>query len=215
MDETEFANNFWYFYLDLEQDFLEIEKTIPYDNINKNTFSYKYMGLLMSICSEIDFVFKKFIEFKDEEFPKNNLGDYFKFVNENFPELKNSEIRGYNHRFIDLKCTPFKYWDSNNSPRWWQVYNKIKHDRVKIKEENHEWYLYANQKNVLKALGGLFILNMYFYRECFNNLEENCKVPLPQSKIFNLENWGDYRENMIGNGVYIADNLNIFHSPHY
>lgn len=203
MNGNDFENKFWIFYLELEQDFLQIEKTIPYDVINKNTFSYKYMGLLLSICSEIDFIFKKFIDFKDDSHEKNNIIDYERFIERYYPNFKNSEITGYKYRFADLKLKPFKNWDSGNSPKWWQVYNKIKHNRIIIKDEEHEWYLYANQNNVLKALGALFILDMYFYREFVYNSDGGCKVPLPQSEIFNLENWGNYRSKLISNMHYL------------
>lgn len=202
MNSAEFKERIWYFYLELEEEFLEIEKIIPYDDINKDTFSYKYMALLQSICSEIEAVFKKFIELKNNALKKKDIRDYEKFIELYYPEFKNSEITCYRHRFNNKKLKPYQYWNSSVSPKWWQVYNKIKHDRVKIKEEENEWYLYANQKNVLKALGGLFILNMYFYREKVLNPEE-CEIPLPQSEIFNLENWGDYRGKLFGNRLYL------------
>lgn len=110
MDTTEFENKFWSFYLNIEEEFLEIEKIIPHDKINKNTFSYKFMGLLLSICSEIDFVFKSFIESKDNSFSKRNFDDYERFVEKYFPDFKKSEVTGYKNRFVDLRCKPFKYW---------------------------------------------------------------------------------------------------------
>lgn len=211
MDRTEFENKFWSFYINLEEEFLEIEKIIPYDKINKNTFSYKFMGLLLSICAEIDFTFKMFIESKDDSFSRRNFDDYERFVENYYHDFKNSEVKGYKNRFRDLRCKPFKYWRCGDAPKWWQVYNKIKHNRIKIKEDENEWYLYANQKNVLKALGALFILNMYFYRECVDDLEKECVVPLPQSRIFNLENWGDYRSNLIGNNYYLDSDTLVLH----
>lgn len=202
MNSNEFEERIWYFYLELEEEFLQLEKIIPYDDINKNTFTYKYMALLQSICSEIETVFKKFIELKDNTLKKKKIEDYEKFIEKYYPRFKNSEITCYKHRFNNKRLKPYQHWNSDNSPNWWQVYNKIKHDRVKIKEEDTEWYLYANQKNVLKALGGLFILNMYFYREIVFNPDE-CEIPLPQSEIFNLENWGNYREKLFGNRIYL------------
>jgi len=198
------------FYIHLEEEFLEIEKIIPYDKLNKNTFSYKFMGLLLSICSEMDFIFKMFIESKDNSFSKRNLDDYRRFIECYYQDFKNSEVTGYKNRFTDLRCQPFKYWSCVAARKWWQVYNKIKHDRIKLKEDEKEWYLCANQKNVLNALGALFILNMYFYRECVD-LEKECEVPLPQSKIFNLENWGNYRSNLIGNNYYLNSDTLVLH----
>lgn len=210
MDAIEFENKFWSFYINLEEEFLDIEKIIPYDKLNKNTFSYKFMGLLLSICSEMDFIFKMFIESKDNSFSKRNFDDYGRFIECYYPDFKNSEVTGYKNRFTDLRCKPFKYWTCGNAPKWRQVYNKIKHDRIKLKWDEKEWYLCANQKNILKALGALFILNMYFYRECVD-LEKECEVPLPQSRIFNLENWGNYRANLLGNNYYLDSDTLILH----
>lgn len=75
-----------------------------------------------------------------------------------------------------------------------------------------EWYKYANQENVLNALSGLFQLNMYFYKEIINkeSPDELLEVPLPTSKIFRLENWGDYHKFMVGE-YSTEPALNEFH----
>lgn len=57
---------------------------------------------------------------------------------------------------------------------------------------------------------------MYFYRECMDDLEKECEVPLPQSRIFNLENWGNYRSNLIGNNSYMDhDTLVLYYNEQY
>ena len=49
---------------------------------------------------------------------------------------------------------PFKTFSKDQSPDWWNAYNKVK----------HKWYdklkVYGTLKNVIEALGGLFILNV-------------------------------------------------------
>lgn len=51
MNAEEFEKTFWNYYLELEREYLEIERTIPFDETNYDTFSYKYMDLLWAICS--------------------------------------------------------------------------------------------------------------------------------------------------------------------
>jgi hypothetical protein len=46
----------------------------------------------------------------------------------------------------------------NNPPKWWTAYNKIKHHR-------DAEYDQANLKNALNAVGGLFVMVLYLYKE--------------------------------------------------
>lgn len=161
------------------------------------------MKLLKSICAEMDVVFKRFCEFNENR--ESGINNYEKFIKENFSEFKNSEITCYAARYDDMKLYPFKNWERNQPPIWWSTNNKLKHHRDEFKKDSDggnimEWYKYANQENVLNALSGLFQLNMYFYKEIINkeSPDELLEVPLPTSKIFRLENWGDYHKFMVG-----------------
>ena len=60
MNPQDFEKTFWNYYLELEKDYLEIEKLIPFDETNYNTLSYKYMDLLWAICSEVEALFKEY-----------------------------------------------------------------------------------------------------------------------------------------------------------
>lgn len=204
MNKENFEKQFWYFYIDIEEEFLEIGKTIPIDIINRNTFSFKYAKLLQTICSEIDVIFKKFMDFKKYPHKKENIQTYESFINNNFNDFKSSTITCYKsfHNYESIK--PYEDWTSQDSPRWWKINNKIKHSRSELNEFGVEQYKRANQYNVLYALAGLFILLMYFYEEIINedSPEEKLRVPLPQSEIFHLENWGNYYKNIIANKYY-------------
>ena len=60
MNKDEFLNKHWFMYHKLEGEFLKIEKTIPIVSENFETFSYSYMRLLGSICSEFNECFKNY-----------------------------------------------------------------------------------------------------------------------------------------------------------
>ena len=53
-------------------------------------------------------------------------------------------------------------WDEWNTaggvPHWWTAYNKTKHER-------HTEYHQANLRNALNAVAGLFVMDLYLYRE--------------------------------------------------
>ena len=189
MDVIEFHNKFWYFYLELENEFLEIEKIIPVHSINETTFSYTYVRLLGLICSEIDVVFKEFVEFKQFQIERDNMANYKKFIEETYEVFIENEISCHNIRFNHLKFQPFFDWSLNVDLKWWNINSAIKHNRNE-KENGVEAYKFANQKNVLNALSGLFQLNMYFYKELAEDWNLGDQMPQPKSNIFNLGYWG-------------------------
>ena len=211
MDNHDFEKVFWRMYLELEGEFLDIEKTIPIDSHNSKTFSYKYMRLLESICAEIDVLFKRFAEFKGTDC--SSIGKYEEFIENNFTDFKNAEITLYPSRYSEKKLYPFKNWKQNNPPKWWTVNNKVKHHRDEKDDNNLEWYKNANQENVLNALSGLFQLNLYVYKDIISKKPSNdaFDVPLPASEIFHLENWGDYYNLLVG--THLADKA-IFKHMH-
>lgn len=203
MNAEKFEKTFWNYYLELERNYLEIEHLIPFDEVNYYTFSYKYMGLLGSICSEIDVLFKMYIKLKEytvdldqNNEPIYNIDQYLKFIESQVPNFKSQEITCYNPRFYNEKVFPFNTWSISNPPKWWTVGNKLKHDKEKV-IDGKKAYKYANQIFVLNALSALFQLNLYIYKEFKKDDEEELKVPLYESQLFHLENWGDYYRYII------------------
>ena len=206
MDKDYFEKKFWFFYMDIEEEFLDISKIIPIDSVNSETFSFKYMKLLMVICSEINLILTNFMDFKEFEYEKKNIIWYEKFISTFFPNFKSSSVTCYKsyHNYNEI-ITPFLDWDNNNSPLWWSINNKVKHNRDELDEEKGiEKFKSANQLIVLNALAGLFILEMYFYNEIVkDNPDVSLKVPLPQSEIFHLNNWGEYYRKIIANKHFL------------
>lgn len=213
LDSLESFNSYWTYYIELENELLSISKYIPIDKLNKNTFSYKYMKLIFSICSELDTVFKEFMEFKGVSKDQPTMKDYKLFMRENFPDFS-SEIILCN-RLNELK--PFESWDLNNSsPLWWKDYNDIKHFRTK-KENNLENYKKSTQINTLYALSALYQVETYLYQELVDIYEPDSflKIPLPQSKIFRIKDW-PYNKKLIEHKylLHINDEGDlILHAP--
>lgn len=136
MNAEEFEKTFWNYYKELEREYLEIECIIPFDKTNYGTFSYKYMDLLWAICSEIDVLFKEYMKIKgyvpdldNNGSPMYNINQYEKFIESEIPYFKSQEITCYNPRFYNKTVYPFKLWSFGNSPKWWMVINKLKHDK--------------------------------------------------------------------------------------
>lgn len=186
MDEIEFLNKHWFMYHKLEDNFLEIEKTIPIDLVNSNTFSYAYMKLLGSICIEFNECLKNFAKFNS--WNCNSVNQCKQHINQQFPEFINTIIVfadiGYEKQYFK----PFENWIGDNDLYWWKINNKIKHERNIIQEgEEKENYKLANQNCILTALSGLFQLDVYFNTIITHDTSfETLILPSPKSKIFSF-----------------------------
>lgn len=217
MNAEDFEKTFWNYYLELEREYLEIEHLIPFDEINYSTFSYKYLDLIWAICSEIDVLFKEYIKLENyspdsdnEGNSPDNINQYEKFVDEKIESFKNQEIICYNPKFYRKKIRPYKNWE-NQPPKWWKISNKHKHDKEK-EIDGKKAYKHANQICTLNALGGLFQLNLYIYKKLKETHDDELKVPLFESKLFKLENWGndyDYIINGRDASKAVNDLLNM------
>ena len=196
--KEEFILVYWEYYLLLEDEFINIEKIIPVDTINKNTFSSHYMRILFSLCSEIDVIFKEFIEYNNWftfSSANGNFGKYKDIILRNEPNFSNEVLMFSGAR--PLK--PFDSWNSNTKPSWWDDYNNIKHNRT-LKINGIENYKKANQENALNALCALYQIEMYFYKSIINknNILDRLRMPVPQSKRIRIHNWQDNRELLEG-----------------
>lgn len=215
MNKEEFLNKHWFMYHKLEGEFLKIEDTIPIVCENFETFSYSYMRLLGSICSEFNECFKNFTEFNGYNY--KSINQYKQFITDHFPDFFSSEITFNKVGCDSLSLHPFDDWKKGKI-FWWEINKSIKHNRNEVCE-GKENYKYANQINVLKALSGLFQLNMYFYKNIIENLssDKEFTFPMPQSKIFYLENWGNYKQYLISYNVALSlgDDGNIYIDSEY
>lgn len=184
MEVIEFLNKHWFMYHKLEDEFIEIEKTIPIDEENFNTFSYSYMKLLGLICAEFNECFKNFA--KHCNLNCNSPIQYKNFITDKFPNFINCEVTFCELGYDTLSFKPFETWADADAPFWWEVNNGIKHNRNSAEiQQGKENYKLANQKCILNALSGLFQLNVYFYTILTHGLSYLTLIlPHPVSKIF-------------------------------
>jgi len=189
--KNDFLNNYWNYYLLLEEEYIEIERIIPVDDINNKTFSNSYMKILFSLCSEIDILFKIFIEFNNwANFSKTegNMGKYKDIITKNLPYFSNEILV-----FSDTKeLKPFDNWNLGKKLTWWDDYTLIKHKRTLTTDDKVN-YKKANQENILNALCALYQLEMYYYKSIIdiNNNKDKLRIPVPQSKRIRIKDWKD------------------------
>jgi len=203
----ECIDGFWKYYLKLEDDFLQTEKYLSIHNDNKNAFSIAYLQLYLSIGSEVDVIAKALCKELDTSFDGDKIQHYCKIITSSLPEFKEESVSVFFRDFDTL--TPWKPWaytestnkngntfiKSSETPMWWKFYNKIKHDRMGInKKYNKKNYQFANQENLINALAGLYLFEMYYYTELLKKCKskygqvikkEDC-LWINESKLFGI-----------------------------
>lgn len=110
-------NMYWFMYHKLEGEFLKIEKTIPVVSENFETFSYSYMRLLGSICSEFNECFKNFTEFNGHDY--KSINQYKQFILGKFKDdFFESEISFNKIGSESMSLHPFEDWYSTGEVFW-------------------------------------------------------------------------------------------------
>ena len=202
MNKEQFEKRYWKYFLILEEEFSEIEKTIPVDTINFNTYSIKYMKLLFSVCSEIDVLFKDYIEYNEWFSFHNhmgNMGKYKEIITQNLTDFSNQIVLLSNQ----ISLTPFSNWNEGKPLDWWKVYNDLKHNRTLTDN-----YIKATQTSLINAFAALYQLEMYFFKSILDkeNFQGKLRMPVPHSKIYIIENWSDNIEMIDNRYIFYVDN---------
>ncbi|NQU28685.1 MAG: hypothetical protein HQ528_10380 [Candidatus Marinimicrobia bacterium] len=109
----------------LEQSLNDCLKYIPYYEENKNTYSSKFIPLILDSCGLIESIFADYLAGKGEH-KYNNFLQYSNPINKKF-NLNNS-ITIFLVSPIQF-IIPFENW-IEKPPSWWIKYNQLKHDRI-------------------------------------------------------------------------------------
>lgn len=186
--KTDFYKHYWNYYLSIERSFLATEPYVSINEKNFNAFSVEFIKLYQAICSEIDVTAKCLCGVVDKPVnPKSGIKIWKPLIIKCFPDFPNEEISVQSY---DIVLRP---WDigelsSDKSPEWWTLYNKVKHTRTVISSVSAiPYYEYANQGNVLTALGALFSIEMHICREIALATDPlRDIIPDEQSKLFRM-----------------------------
>lgn len=180
MQRREFLNNYWKYYMELEEDFLKITRYIEIREINYKTCSSEIIKQIQSVGAELDVLFKCVCKFKLED--KKTMRDYTNYILNNVSDIKETKIIVLGGE-KEIELLPFKKWEKNNNGNlfWWESYNKIKHNRVR----NYEL---GNFENLLYLLAALYFFEMWFAK---NDKEVNKErdIPNSSSQLFEIEGW--------------------------
>lgn len=159
----------WNYFLMLEEDLENTARFVEFHTDNYSTYSLELSRLLVAACGEVDTVLKQFCKRLNPEMKKKpNIEDYRRTIAHHYPGFSSLTV---NIPRYGLAIEPWINWGNPNpkNPNWWKGHNGIKHNRNSEFKE-------GNLKNVLNAMGGLYIALVCFYT---GEQEEDLLVPMP------------------------------------
>lgn len=191
-DEITFHNiekNYWNYYLELENDMLNIRKYVDFSNSNNNTYSLEFLKLILSVCSEIDVFGKVLASLLEPSIDFYNHGSIKKwwYTVQNWYEnaeikeavlLNSQKFEPWNNYFYDINQNGnYELRSGSSSRTWWNDYNSVKHERSKFINNSPVNFTKANLKNVGNAFAALYIL------------EKNCLLQLGTEQNIAFLDW--------------------------
>lgn len=166
--ETAIFEPHWNYLLALDSDLSQLSRYIEFDSRNFDCFSLEIARILMAAAAECDVVAKQLCEVVESGCGAVNVNSYREIILRHLPQIPTFEVTVPRY---GLSLQPWDEWQQPAGiPLWWTANNKVKHER-------HTHYHNATLKNVLNAVGGLFVLLLYLYQD---KAEEAELVPSPQ-----------------------------------
>lgn len=179
---------YWEYYRDLEKQFEDYLGYVPYLSGNEVTYSFRLANLLLAIGAHIDSAFKEIARYPDfsTKYPEimcpktksgkkrePNIRDYYPISSEYQLPKRKAMFKRLPER---EQVIPFenyvKVGNGIDTPKWWQVYNDVKHNLSENLEK-------ANLRNVRDALAGAFLLNIIHTPVYIRLVEQGIVKPKP------------------------------------
>lgn len=166
-------------YINIEHELREIFNYIEPDERNLKAFSLKLYSLLLRACTEVELNCKLIMEANGAKSIGNNftMNDYIKLeksskLTKYIVTYRSWKIYNYETKeiqYITKDFEPFKSFggDEPKSPKWYQDYNDVKHNREGELTK-------ANFENCLNAVAAILILlNSQFGASCIETYGSN------------------------------------------
>lgn len=144
-------------YISVEQQFVEFNKIIPYDqNDKKNSWdvihSPRLVNLILSICPQVEKMSKLLVDEMNLKLENDGKSLYDYLNRLDVKDMLKEQIVGLpNPGSTSILLQPFLR-NSNEGIAWWLAYNKIKHNVI-------EGIEYGTLSNAINALAGLSTLH--------------------------------------------------------
>jgi len=160
-------NLYWNVYRNLERELLAIADVIHVDDKQINTYSMKIADLLVRTATEVESISKELYRLNGG--PESATGrhlyfdsDCINFLNQKWNICKKKVFLVSPYFYLEdmenTEYTPLLDADKKKINRWLNAYQAVKHDRANCLE-------LGSIKNLLRAMAGLCILNVYYRDE--------------------------------------------------
>ncbi|MDU3210708.1 hypothetical protein [Anaerococcus sp.] len=175
---------YWQIYQQIEDEVLELSKSIHFVDDHLEVYSIKIADLIIRTSIEVESISKEIARVSSDNLI-NSAGEAINWLESNW-NISDKILKIYSDYFnfsdeINV-FKPFNY-SRNDKNDYYSVYNAVKHDR------NKNLYK-ANIYSLIRVLGALFILNIYYNNETINLKQDYRAENLDKSngsKIFNYE----------------------------
>ena len=172
-----FLDNFWRYYLILEERFENSIRYVELNEDNLSTYSIDFVNQLQMIGSEIDVIMKSMSGFSSDD--RKCISDYAPIILSDYSDIVNQEVKAR-----DILRKPFKGWNTESTASslpWWNAYNHVKHGR-----DGH--FKEANLENTLCSLMALYMLEKMYFKKLADEggLPDALKK---ESELFSISGW--------------------------
>ena len=149
----------WNYFLSLEQEVIALSRYIEICDKNSSTYSIELLKLLFSASSEVDVIAKIICKRFNKKSKAKNIYHYRLAITKAFPKLSIQEV---SMPLYGMELKPWSNWSQSKTPKWWDAYNNVKHER-------NNYYHEANLKNTLNAIAALYVMLLYFHIDLAQN----------------------------------------------
>jgi hypothetical protein len=158
------GGNAWNAYKRLENDFLLVIENVALDHQHDAVYSQRLAQLMLITGGFVDTTFQQMLHYeglgvgqgieevrKKAKNDKVGMNDY-RSVFEDYYGLSSLEVNVHKDNYG--RICPFDSFKTAGSPDWWKDYTDVKHDAFSNMKK-------ATIGSCLRALGGLFLLNVF------------------------------------------------------
>ncbi len=199
--QQSFVREFCGYYDELEKRLASLSHYISFEKSNRLVYSNELLTLLQLIGSEVDVCGKAIAEVSDEcpDLDECNIQKWGFYIQRVIPDMDRMQVKtpiegSYRpwakfriEQFVNKNgAVGFRYVAHSHpkaeSPDWWRAYNSVKHRRKQLVKPEKSEYESANLKNVIHALGGLYVME-----QCFLSQFDAADIEtVPPSSLFQL-----------------------------
>lgn len=212
MTDNIFMNLYWKQFLMIEKEFRKSLQYVALSDENGDSYSDFFAKILLQIGSEVDVVAKVLCK---EINGRSCPDDICKYRNEIL--LRHPEIESISIKCEGFTVVPWMNW-SSASPVWWKVYNGVKHNRAEVETYENvtkENYRFANLRNTVSALAGLYLLELYLYDQVVD-ADPHTDTPVPGSRLFRaIDNGWENKRTYADISFHIEDGCLMYVQPQY